>query len=602
MSKKLRFLYPVVLSVIVAVFMTYLSSSNLFLPTANKLSDALYQQAGIPNENIVVIGMDERASATFGTMPWTRDIMATAIENLNADPEKRPAVIGIDTLYTGASAYPQYDSLLAEACGRYGNVVTASTATFGDQLVTDEDGSFYMDNYAVLFYEESFPELLAGTEIGHINAMIDDDGILRHAIWQLELEDGRVIPSFNQTIYKKYMEYLGQEATSQPPVDPRQRWYVPFSAAPFAFDSGYSLVDVVNGTADPDVFAGKIVLIGPFTQGMSDEYTTAVDHATKMYGVEYQANAIAALIEGELKTEVLQGPQTLAVFVITLVLMLWFYDRDIKIATIVWIIATLGWVGLCMVMWNMGYVLQVVYLPIASTISYIVCVAINYTKEALEKRRVTNTFRRYVAPQIVTELLNHPEAMELGGEMVDIAVLFVDIRGFTTMSEALDPVTVVEIVNKYLTLTSQCIFDNNGTLDKFVGDCTMAFWGAPIPQEDVIYKAVKTAMDMVEQADKLGIELKEKYGHEVHFGVGVHYGPAVVGNIGSPQRMDYTAIGDTVNTAARLESNAPKGTIYVSRIVADSLSSRIKFTSLGNSVKLKGKSDNFEVLKVEGYM
>ncbi|MEG0650341.1 MAG: adenylate/guanylate cyclase domain-containing protein, partial [Oscillospiraceae bacterium] len=173
---------------------------------------------------------------------------------------------------------------------------------------------------------------------------------------------------------------------------------------------------------------------------------------------------------------------------------------------------------------------------------------------------------------------------------------------FTTMSEALEPKTVVEILNNYLTLTSTCILNNGGTLDKFVGDATMAFWGAPLPQDDCIFKAVKTALDMVEGSVKLSEELQAKFGRTVSFGIGVHYGSAVVGNIGSPTRMDYTAIGDTVNTSARLEANAPGGTILVSRAVADALEGRVRFTTLGDSIKLKGKAEGFEILKVDGML
>ena len=167
------------------------------------------------------------------------------------------------------------------------------------------------------------------------------------------------------------------------------------------------------------------------------------------------------------------------------------------------------------------------------------------------------------------------------------------------MSEVLEPEEVVQILNRYLTLTSSCIFDNKGTLDKFVGDCTMAFWGAPLPQEDSIYKAVKTAFDMIERSADVQRELQEKFGRTVSFGIGVHYGPAVVGNIGAPERMDYTAIGDTVNTAARLEANAPGGCIYVSHAVAEALEGRVRFMSLGDSVPLKGKAAGFEVLRAE---
>ena len=126
----------------------------------------------------------------------------------------------------------------------------------------------------------------------------------------------------------------------------------------------------------------------------------------------------------------------------------------------------------------------------------------------------------------------------------------------------------------------------------------MAFWGAPLPQEDYIMKAVQAAADMRKGSEALAEELQRLYGRSVSFGIGIHTGPAVVGNIGSPQRMDYTAIGDTVNTAERLEANAKGGNIYISRAVADALEGRIRTTPLGR-IPLKGKAEGFEALKME---
>ena len=127
----------------------------------------------------------------------------------------------------------------------------------------------------------------------------------------------------------------------------------------------------------------------------------------------------------------------------------------------------------------------------------------------------------------------------------------------------------------------------------------MAFWNAPLAQEDYVMQACRAAMAMAEGAKPLAEQLERQYGHTVSFGIGVHVGPAVIGNIGAPMRMDYTAIGDTVNTAARLEANAPGGTIYISRAVADRLEGRLRVTSLGDSIKLKGKAEGFEVLIME---
>ena len=172
-----------------------------------------------------------------------------------------------------------------------------------------------------------------------------------------------------------------------------------------------------------------------------------------------------------------------------------------------------------------------------------------------------------------------------------------DIRGFTTMSELLEPEQVVEILNEYLTLTTQSIFNNSGTLDKFVGDATMAVFNSPFDLEDYEFKAVCAAMDIVNGGKALEKTLLEKYGRTVGFGVGVNVGPAVVGNIGCEFRMDFTAIGDTVNTAARLEANAKKGQVLISDVLYERLKDRIEVNEIGE-IPLKGKSKGVFVYEV----
>lgn len=215
----------------------------------------------------------------------------------------------------------------------------------------------------------------------------------------------------------------------------------------------------------------------------------------------------------------------------------------------------------------------------------------------MQRQRVMDTFSRYMEPSVVEALLRDGVTDEdFRGKSTEIAVLFVDIRGFTSLSEQLEAEKVVEILNRFLTLTSSAIQKNAGTLDKFIGDCTMAFWGAPLPCEDKAYRACRAAMDMIEKATDFAAYARELYGQDVLFSVGIHIGPAVVGSFGAPDRKDYTAIGDTVNTASRLESIAPPGMIYISKEVADRLGTRADVTSLGSDIHLKGKKEGFEVL------
>ncbi len=587
-------------AVLAAAVLTAIAALGVLKQPDFTVSDFVYQSSAATDGEIVVIGMDQRAVDALGPLPWPRSVIAQAIEYLNSDPARKPAAIGIDVLFVGDSAVPEDDAALVAAARKGGNVLFASAGTFGSGLVNTDEG-FYIDTKAVLAWDQPFDELREVSYTGQINAMADPDSILRHAMLYVDVPEVGRVYSFSRVLYEMYAASRGMEATPLPKTDAKGFFYIPFTAGPGSYYDRRSVIDLLEGTVDPSYFAGKVVLIGPYAAGMQDEYRTSMDHAAPMYGIEIQANLIDAFRAGFYPHEANEHLQLVLLFLISGLCFWWLWDRKVLHAVLALLVLCALWLGLCFCLYRFaGLVLHVLWVPAALTIIFVASVALNYIRASLEKRYITSTFGRYVDPAILKELLvKGGTAEDLGGKTFHIAVLFVDIRGFTTMSESLDPPTVVNILNQYLTLTTECIMRHHGTLDKFVGDCTMAFWNAPLPQEDPVYLACCAAMDMVEGSRALGQQLQERFGRTVSFGVGVHYGPAVVGNIGAPKRMDYTAIGDTVNTASRLESNAPGGTIYISRAVADALGSRAKTTSLGGSVRLKGKTEGFEVLTLD---
>ena len=577
---------------------------NGMLQTADKWTqDLLYQHAQVTSGDILVIGIDEDTLTRIGPYnTWDRSVMASALEMLASDPDKRPAVVAIDTLYSSTSSNPEADARLAAAAEELGNVVTATVAQFGSSTVFSEEG-IITDTYAILGYEEPYDALRDVTTQGHINAMEDTDGIMRHAVLYVEPRDENGEPeriySMAAMTAQLYLESLGDQI-EYPATNARGHFYVPFSSSPGGFYDGVNLAELINGEIPADYFAGKIVLIGPYASALQDAYFTPIDRAKQMYGVEFQANVIQSLIDRNFKSELSNVPQLIVLFIICAVSMMFFLESKVSRGAIVFVLLTALSLIVSYLIYNSGTVVHPLWLPVGLFALYIITVAIHYAKAAAARQKVYNTFERYVAPSVVKEILKEgTDSLSLGGKLCDIAVLFVDVRGFTTMSERLDPEKVVYILNKILTMTSSCIEKNNGTLDKFVGDATMAFWGAPLPQENSIYHACRAALDIVHGAEEISAKLKEEIGEEFKVGVGVHYGPAVVGNIGSERRMDYTAIGDTVNTSARLEANAPGSTVYISRVVADELGDLAKTKSLGSTVKLKGKAEGFEVLILE---
>ena len=567
--------------------------------------DHLFQLPGAVSEDIVLIGIDEPTLEALGPYnTWGRDVMASALEALGAHPDSLPAVVAVDTLYIGHTD-PQKDQRLSEAAAALPAVVTACMADFGSTYQAAASGGVKENAFSVLRFEGPYEALAAVTRQGHINAMLDQDGIMRHALLYVdvpgELTDGQEkrVYSMAWETAKLFLKETGR-AAKMPPTDKRGHFYVPFTGKPGSYSDGYSLSALLNGTIEPDAWAGKIVLIGPYATALQDAYFTPISRSEQMYGVEIQANVIQSLLEENGKLEAPDGPQLAALFVLSFLAAWLFLQGGLK--KTVWAAAALivlGPLG-ALALYHCGFVTHAIWISAAILSLFILAVGRHYVLAAQARQRVTRTFERYVAPEIVQEILKEgTEGLKLGGSVKEIAVLFVDIRGFTSMSERLEPEKVVFILNQYLSMTSDCVEKNRGTLDKFVGDATMAFWGAPVPAPDAVYAAARTALDIVEGAEALSRKLKDETGEELRVGVGVHFGPAVVGNMGSLHRMDYTAIGDTVNTAARLEANAPGGTVYISRAVADALGSRASVTSLGGTVPLKGKAEGFEVLTLD---
>lgn len=220
------------------------------------------------------------------------------------------------------------------------------------------------------------------------------------------------------------------------------------------------------------------------------------------------------------------------------------------------------------------------------------------THERLQKEaQARANYERFLPQQIVDDILRAPGRIKLGGERQVVTVLFADVRGFTTLSESSSPEMIVNLLNRYFSLVSEIIFRHGGTLDKYIGDGLMAMFGAPYVSERDAVKAVRAAVDMQRVLIDFNQELTDLGLPNIAVGIGINTGPAIVGYIGSETRLDYTAIGDTVNTAARLESNAGPGQIIVSETTMQALDESFILKPL-STIKLKGKSENLRIAEV----
>lgn len=561
------------------------------------VSDWLNQRGSVTNKKIYIIGIDDKTLEKYGPVnTWSRNLPAQLVELLSADEKAKPAVIGFDVIYS-EKADQEGDLHFAKACEEAGNVVSAMSFVFKEMPERNEEGKAIYNPYHVDYVIAPYEELRESVSCGYANTMVDGDGYVRQAMAYLDYEGQRVY-SLSSQVYRQYQESQGREAVFPGTYGRNNRYYFSYSGKPGGY-SVVSMADVLDGTIDAKLFQEAIVLVGAYAVGMQDAYAPAITHSSQMYGVEIHANIIEALLEGRTQTPV--SPLVYGLLAGILCGFFFICMRKAKIlpATVMLAAAVVLDVILAKVMYLRGTIIPVILPPTAFALLYLARMIQGYLAEILRRRRVVNVFKQYVAPQVVDKISKDKDfELVLGGENRHVAVLFVDIRGFTTMSESLKPEEVVEILNEYLSLTTKSIFDNGGTLDKFVGDATMAVFNAPFDLDDYIFRAICAAWDMKAGADAIADKFEKRFGKSVAFGIGVNCGNAVVGNIGCEFRMDYTAIGDTVNTAARLESNAKRGQILISEQVYEAVKDRVLVTPIGE-IPLKGKSNGVFIYQLD---
>lgn len=561
------------------------------------ISDRLNQRETVTNKKIYIIGIDDKTLNQYGPVStWSREIPAKLVSLLNGTGDARPAVIGFDVIYS-EEADGQADDHFAQVCREAGNVVAAMSFSFKEQPEKGEDGKVIYNPYYVDHVIEPYDSLKNEVLCGFANTFVDTDGYVRQAMAYLDQEGERKY-SLSSQVYQVYQESRGEKAAFPETYGRNNRFYFAYSDKAGGY-SVVSMADVLDGTVDAAIFRDAVVLVGAYAVGMQDSYMPAITHNSQMYGVEIHANIIEALLEG--RTQLPVSPFVYALAAALLCGLFYVLSEKLRLLHSAVLLAALTILDLVFArgMYVIGWIVPTILLPICLWVIYLVQMVRRYLSEIMRRHRVINVFKQYVAPQVVDKISKDKDfELVIGGENRHIAVLFVDIRGFTTMSESLEPEEVVEILNEYLGLTTKAIFDNGGTLDKFVGDAAMAVFNAPFDLDDYIFRAVTTAWDMQAGAEVIAEKFHKRYGKSVSFGIGVNCGNAVVGNIGCDFRMDYTAIGDTVNTAARLESNARPGQILISSEVYEAVKDRVMVTPIGE-IPLKGKSKGVFVYQVD---
>jgi adenylate cyclase len=607
------------------------------------------------DERVAILDIDEKSLAEQGRWPWGRDKLATLMNKLFdqygvklvgfdvvfAEPDESSGLKSLESLakkeLKDAPVFqsalkdlrPQldYDARFAAAVknrpvilGYYfsskeGGVSSGAApepvfpaGTFNGRRIAFTQWVSFGANLA------EFQQSAAGA--GHFNPLVDpNDGISRRVPLLVEykgqyyeslalamvrnlLGNPPITPGYPGNSPASYaaMEWLDLKTTGggvmRIPVDENAATLIPYRGYQGSFPY-ISITDVLNDRIPKEKLAGRVIVVGTTAPGLMDLRATPVGAAYP--GVEIHANLIAGMLDGAIKHKppYILGADVLTVLIAGAVMAFLLPMLSPLRATVVGIIVLLLLLSLNFGFWHVSnVVLPLANAMIAVVLLYAMNMSWGYFVESRTKRQLTGLFGQYVPPELVEEMSRDPENYSMAGRKAELTVLFSDVRGFTTISEGLEPDELATLMNEYLGAMTVVVRKHRGTLDKYIGDAIMAFWGAPVDDPEHAKNAVLTGLEMHVALHELNKELVKRGWPELKIGVGVNTGPMTVGDMGSPVRQSYTVMGDAVNLGSRLEGITKQ--YGVGFIVGESTRELLKkefvFREL-DRVRVKGKED-----------
>ena len=577
-EKKKLFSFILIFSILTIVLI-FLNTVNFLSNINSKLTDNLYGSK-VPLDNIVIIAIDDESLQQIGRWPWDRKVFAEVINKLNESK-----VIGIDLGFYETSNNSS-DEILKNTLIQNENkiVLSCEYVSFKTQKDNDKDDIVYGEKILTpntnLKYENT---------CGYVNTIIDKDGVSR----AINLNVIGNYSSFSEEIYSKYAKSnLSYEDN---------RYLINYANLPGSFKT-YSFSDVYHNEINSSVFKNKIVLIGVTSADFHDEMHVPTSHGKPMAGVEIHANIIQTMLLNNNLHENSHLIQNLIIILILFITTCLFYYLKLLKTIILLIISLIAYLFIVIYAFEKNIILNIIYPILSILISSAVFIIYYYITEEKKKNEIKNAFGKYVSPILIEELINSPEKLKLGGEKREITILFSDIAGFTSISEKLTPEELVHLLNEYLTEMTNIILKNNGLVDKYIGDAIMCFWGAPLDNKNHAIDACNSAIEMQKKLNELKPIWEKKYGVEVIARIGINTAKCVVGNMGSSDRFDYTAMGDGVNLASRLEGiNKSYGTyIMISEFLLEKVSSKFQTREI-DTVRVKGKNNGVKIFELVNY-
>lgn len=570
---------------IIAVLAVIFGKLLFTFPPAKSIDDQIadiniryFSPATNVSEDIVLILFDEE---TMKELPYRSPIPRNFLAQLNDNITKaKPKIIGYDIFFK--------DPTIDMDDENFATSLAKSPAFAVSAMKQKEDGAYYVD-----LPLNSFFNALKGVGLSDL-PFSSSDSTVRRAQFQFEI-NGSKEKSFVATLLSNLQKEIPNE-------DIRIRFAgvdAPLKKYPARF--------VAHGLVPDEWLKDKIVLVGASFDDGTDAYITPYYSARynykRMPGVEIHANILNQILTGQFYNE-LSGDYSLIILVFAcLATVAVCCFCSLPIATLFTVILSLSFFAISILLFNKN-ALIIPTIPFEGSIFFAfgASVAWKSVTEGRQKRFIKNVFSKYVPPAVVDKMIANPKLLTLGGETREITCLFTDIASFTTISEKLDPKTLVQFLNEYLDKLTRIIFNYGGTLDKYEGDAIIAFFGAPVSLEDHRLSCLRAALEMQKANAEISKKWKDVCGREIVTRIGINSGTAVVGNMGSDLRFDYTAIGDAMNLASRLEgANKFFGTKILAgaSVVSKNITDKIVFKPVAN-VKVKGKTEVIKVYEVLG--
>lgn len=549
-------------------------------------------RASEPHPEVIILDVDEKSLARLGQWPWPRDTVASLINKLFDPVSGGVKALGLDFLLAEPDPRPHADAYLAKAIQDH---PVALSWVLSAHKEAAKKGALPLPTFAqedlknvelprMVYhgYTSSLDLLERSGPSGLINGLFDSDGKLRRVallsvhegnayeslaltLWRLTLPAhtlklGPLVTENNSYNRAEYIEINFLDSSKKLlkiPLDAQWGSHIYWRGSGYQVGGGFryiSLADVWDGKVKPQDLSGKVAFWGSTAVGLMDLRTTPVNPSFP--GVEIHALSYAGLHDQK--------------FLFTPNFSTGWEIASLCFLALAWILGlknltpsrSLIMVALCLgSLWGLSewaYAVKSWMLPIASQIVLVAGLFLIYTvwgylAETQRKKKFIELFGQYVPPKLVEEMAKDPDKYTMLPRQEELTILFSDVRGFTSISETLEPEVLREYINLYLTRMSACIAEQNGTLDKFMGDAVMAFWGAPVAQKNHAQLALLAAQNMLFAAADLNKEFEASGWPQLQIGIGINSGSVRVGDMGSRQRRAYTVIGDAVNVASRLE-------------------------------------------------